>query len=84
MNTRYREPRRKQSHNAHGLHRTVTVKYPYHPLYDQRLEVVGSRRKVRTEDATLDGLPCGRNRSALFARLSNASMKLSFSFGQMK
>ncbi len=30
----------------------------------------------------MDGLPCGRNRRAFFARLSNASMKLSSPHGR--
>ncbi|MCP3868540.1 MAG: hypothetical protein GY703_10665 [Gammaproteobacteria bacterium] len=36
-------PPRKQSHHAHSSQKTVTVKYPHHPLYGQTLEVIGHR-----------------------------------------
>jgi hypothetical protein len=34
---------RKQSHDTHGSLDSVTVRYPFHPLFGQSVEVVGHR-----------------------------------------
>jgi hypothetical protein len=40
-----RSPSWEQSHTAHNSQRTITVKYPFHPLYGQEVE----SESIRTE-----------------------------------
>jgi hypothetical protein len=56
-------PPRKQSHNAHSSRKTVTVKYPYHPLCGQTLEVVG--RRTQKDESHLIVMVSGAGRQHL-------------------
>ena len=73
-------PPRKQSHNAHSSQKTVTVKYPYHPLCGQTLEVMGRRTQnsephflVTVSDASRQLLPAWMTEDAAAYCLTVAS-----------